>query len=262
MRGLVAGVFERAKLFWSAGIAGKILIALMGLVVALMGSPPAYVLLIVLALEALSFISLYAADSLKSSAEPMLMRLDYEYGMGWPVPEVVREQYNADFGSLESLGAKIREGQPYFVSETAIGTERLKEAVLESALYTRDIAKGARNVVFSVFVLVALAFFCLLASGLYRLFTHGAQSGLEFAVDALIFLAGIDLLPLAGKYDQLVQASTHTRESLAGLHREEAILPAVIEYQLARSNAPLLPTFKFLQRRQPLGAIWKGPSAK
>lgn len=130
--------------------------------------------------------------------------------------------------------------------------------MLESALYTRTIASNAKGVVFAVFSLLILSVFVLLVSGAYQLLKRPGETASAFITDALIVLVTLDLLPLALRYGELAAASTKLRSQLNPITAptEANIMPSVIEYQIARSYAPLLPTFAFLARRLPLASIW------
>lgn len=262
MREITAGIFEQAKTYWTVAISAKVLIAAAGIYLTFVPTNATPIAVIVLVFEVISASGFYRAESLKDDAEPILTRLDYEDGLGWHIPQQNVEQYRSDFEQFELRGRKVRRDDPYFSSSFSPGVERLKNNVLESALYTRAIARNACKAVIFVLAISSAAFCALFGSGLYRHFGTNHPSGSELFVSALIFLVTIDLVPLALRYNWFAGIATETRTALTHANTMEAVVPEVIAYQLARSSAPLLPTFTFLNGRTPLAAIWAGSRKK
>lgn len=263
MRYIVAGMFEQAKSYWTAAIWAKVLVAIAGFVLSFQPGAARIVGICVLALETVAFLGFSKADDLKSAAEPMLTRLDFEHGLGWKITKEQVDEYRADHGKYESRGRAVRMDEPYFASgDHQPGAEALRQGMMESAFFTRAISRNAMSVVYSIVALIALAFFTVLITGLYRQLSRGENAVDEFAVSGLIFLVTIDLVPLARQYGALAAAATRARDVLSGARSESTIISAVIEYQLARASAPLLPTFAFLKGRMPLSAIWSGDNRK
>ena len=258
MRYIVAGMFERAKLYWTVAMWAKVLVALAAFYLSAQPDSATPVGAIVLLLEISAMIGFSMANALKSAAEPMLSRLDFEHGLGWHLNKSQIDEYRADYGRYELRGRAVRMGDPYFATSSPPSPDVLRESMIESAFYTRAIARSAKTVVYLVTGLIATAFVTLLVTGLYRHFAHGANPVGEFVVDGLIFLVTLDLVPLARQYGDLSVAATRSRDALSGAKTESEIVAAVVEYQLARASAPLLPTFAFLKGRWPLAAIWTG----
>ena len=258
IRFISAGLFERAKQFWLTAMGSKTAIALLGMLSAYFHNAMAYFAIGILALEVLASFSFFRADKLKSEAEPILMRLDYEESLGWAIPDSSKSEWAADFANFESLGARIRTDEPYFAQGGATGFAILRRNMLESALYTRTIAANAKGVVLSLFALLLISFVTLLVTGWYELLSEPSEPASTFFTDALIVLVALDLLPLALRYGELAIAATKLRLYLNSLTTptDSTVMPAVIEYQVARAYAPLLPTFAFLARRLPLASIW------
>ncbi len=259
-RYIVTGLFERAKRYWTIAVLGKIAVACFGLFVAVRPSfAPSFGIAILIA-EAASLTCFYRADALKSQAEPVLMRLDFDESLGWLMPKDYVEELSADFGAFKDKGRRIRAGDAYFApGDTMIGLNRLQKNISEAALYTRTIAGAARNVIFILFMILFCAVVAVLISGIYRQGFHGTNAAGEFLVAALLVLVTMDILPLAFKYNTLRCEATRTRRLLSTLSAtapDAKVLPIAIEYQLARTVAPLLPTYTFLKKRFPLGAIW------
>jgi hypothetical protein len=258
IRSISAGLFERAKSFWVTAMFSKAAIAVMGLAAAYFHDATTYLAMAILAFELIASLAFYRADQLKSEAEPILVRLDYEESMGWKIPESSKLDWVADFQEFEPLGARVRNAQPYFAQTGPTGVATLRKNILESALYTRTISKNARTVVFVLFALLLLTFLALLITGTFELLATPHEPAPALITDALIALVTIDLLPLALRYGELADAAMKLRRHLNPVTAmtESNIIPAVVEYQVSRANGPLLPTFSFLARRLPLAAIW------
>jgi hypothetical protein len=259
-RYIVTGLFERAKRYWTIAVFGKVVVAFIGFLVAIRPSFAAGFAIAILLAEAVSATCFYRADALKSQAEPVLSRLDLDESLGWSLPRDYLEELSADYGGFAQKGQRIRGGDAYFApGEASVGWSRLSKNVLESALYTRTIAAAARNVIFTLFAIMLCIVAAVSISGAYRQFFQGTNAAGEFLVDALLLLVTMDLLPLGFQYNTLRCEATRTRSRLSSLPRdaaEAAVLPIALQYQLARAVAPLLPTFAFLKKRFPLGAIW------
>lgn len=156
-RYIVTGLFERAKRYWTIAVLGKIAVACFGFFVAVRPSFASAFGLAILVAEAAASTCFYRADALKSQAEPVLMRLDFDESLGWLMPKDYVDELSADFAKFKDKGQRIRAGDAYFApGETMIGLTRLQKNLLESALYTRTIAAAARNVYLYYFYDVAL----------------------------------------------------------------------------------------------------------
>ena len=259
-RHIVTGLFERAKRYWTVAVLGKIAVACFGFFVAIRPSFASALGLAILIAETASSTCFYRADALKSQAEPVLMRLDLDESLDWPIPRDYVDELSADFEKFKDEGQRIRAGDAYFApGGTMIGLNRLRKNISESALYTRTIAAATRNVIFAIFAILLCAVAAVLISGLYRHAFQGTNAAGEFLVTALLVLVTMDLLPLGFQYNSLRCEATRTRRMLSTLSvnaPDATVIPIVIEYQLARAVAPLLPTYAFLNKRFPLGAIW------
>lgn len=259
-RHIVTGLFERAKRYWTIAVLGKLVVACFGFFVAIRPSFASALGLAILIVETASSLCFYRADALKSQAEPVLMRLDLDESLDWPIPKDYVDELSADFGKFRDKGQRIRADDAYFTpGSTMIGLNRLRKNLSESALYTRTIAAAARNVIFTLFAILFCVVATVLISGLYRHVFQGTNAAGEFLVTALLVLVTIDLLPLGFQYNTLRCEATRTRRVLSTLFAnapDAVVMPIAIEYQLARAVAPLLPTYAFLKKRFPLGAIW------
>ena len=259
-RFIVTGLFERAKRDWTTAIIAKFVVAIIGFIVAIRPGNAAALGLVILVAETMSATCFYRAERLKAQAEPVLARLDLEDSLGWATPKSYIDELAADFGTFSRVGQRIRGDDAYFSpGEIPIGWRRLSNNMSESALYTRTIAAAARNVIFTLCGIMISAVAIVLISGIYRQAYQGTNAAGEFLVDALLFLVTIDLLPLGFRYHTLRCEATQTRSVLSSLSpdsNEAAVVPIAIQYQLARAVAPLLPTYAFLRKRFPLGAIW------
>ena len=263
MRNIVSGLFERAKSWWLVGFWSKVAVAIAGFVLSADPAAALGVGIAVLCLEGLATAAFYFADGLKSKAEPILTRLDYEGALGWSIPKELTDEYRADYSKYEALGQKVRQNDPYFATPpTETGVETLVANIMESAFYTRSIAKSAANVCYFLLSVTAVAFFSVLLTAVYRDVFRARHEFYEYAVDALILLVTIDLAPRARQYLALSGEAGRARDILPRAKTIEEVIPAVVEYQLARASAPLLPTFTFLKGRTPLAAIWTGSAGK
>ncbi|MHB8390676.1 MAG: hypothetical protein ACYDBH_14035 [Acidobacteriaceae bacterium] len=238
-------------------VVAKSLSAFCGLVLCFLPDAAIVIGITILLLELASSCCFYFSDAIKTSAEPTLTRLDFEHGLGWKIPKEDVDNFLADFAQHEQRGRDVRGDDEYFSSPVAdTGPQRLRSDITESALYTRTIALNARDVLLFILFGIVAALLAVLITGLYRHFSHGRAIGQELAVDVLIFLVAIDLVPLCIRYNALAQTASRTRDILKRANTESEVVPAVVDYQLARASAPLLPTFAFLSRRFPLSAIW------
>ena len=205
----------------------------------------------------------WKTDHLKGRAESLLRKFEMYDGLGWPVSQ--RELADLQMESSKSIKKKLSNmdtTNDYFISKEANPIPRILENLSESAWYTKHQAKRMASYLISVSVGVVIL---LIAAIVIVLRTPDTQAVLldlsKGVIVVILFLFFYGYVRLAVDYKQYANAVERAEKQATDAIKDPNLTEAhaiklLTEYQITRTNAPLLPGWLWNRMKDELNEKW------
>lgn len=264
LQNLANKAFDRAKLWSGVAHALQILIYLAGAVAVLYPKITLQYPWIALPLAAISLGINTRANSLRSDAEMLKRNLESFDGFGFPVEgrmlADLRQKLNIKLSDqkLELL----RKGNTY-ASDEPVGAKRAAQNLAESTWYSKQLSKYAFQWLSGIFVISLLISISLLLYSAISL--SGSSVGISASrcvAATLIFIISGGILKALQGFHSFAHKAEQIDNEVSVLITQDAfdtyrVKHLLGEYQLARAQAPLIPTFVWKIHRKTMNQNFK-----
>lgn len=261
-RNLVKVIFDGAKLWWIAGLASKIVAAVLGIVAVLLNLTSAAFPIALAALAIASEFFQWRSDALKGRAEGLKRKIEYQDAFGWQISRIDYSDHLANLSGKQRNAVAQSVKENYFASRQPKGPVRAMENLQESSWWSKHLA-GTMEVVCGVtiaFLLLGSIFGFNLSISTIKDFTT-LQSVSRVVTSVLALIASLGLIRLLSGYYAFARRSELIEQAVAVLLKDANVdqvsaLRQLHEYQIARASAPLIPDVVWKTRRATLNNLW------
>ena len=211
----------------------------------------------------LAELCLWRSDRLKSLAQTLHRKLDMEDSFGWKISAAEMSDVLARSPfDLNSLARQDDMGSNYWASKETPGSKRAVENVQESAWWSKHLAESMW--------LVCLAWPCILLIGSVSLLIFSIQTfqdadqlsnAAKIVTSAILLIFSLGFIRFTVGYFSFSKKSERIEEAATAMLKSATIdnveaIKLWQEYQLARSTAPMLPTWIWKRRQVKLNLLW------
>ena len=274
------GLFARCKFYWGAGLATKLVVFILGVVVVVAPIDGKIVALTGIVLALASEGLMWQADRWKGAAHGLHRKLDFQNSFGWLISESELMDYLARYpGNMDELIGQSTGS--YFASNEPPSARRAVENVRESAWWSMHLAESMFWQ--SVVVIIGVVVGCLLllnvsvgslASSQTTISTTqiatpqptetkqgvNAQT-VKIVTAAILFIFSFGLFKFSTGYYSFSAKSKQVKDSAELLIKSDLIeevqaIKIWQDYHLAREAAPIIPTWIWKLREKKLNALW------
>jgi hypothetical protein len=264
LRSLAQAHFDTAKWMWWTALGCKAGTVLVGVLVLFYypATQLGYIAAAVLTLGGELFT--FYSDTSKGRSEAMRRNLDLTDSFGGDVPRKDAADLQAETREriLRKLPAE-GEAEPYFGSTEPPGPTRALENLLESSWWSRRLSHTMSTLYgWVVGAVVTLAILLLVTTLATATSTAGLDTWAKLGTFLIVSISSLGLVrQLAGyrKFETGAGAIEETAEQLLedGCDDQIEALRAWQKYHLARTSAPLIPTFIWRLQRDRLNRLWR-----
>jgi hypothetical protein len=254
---VMRALFRKSKYWYAAALVGKLVVSLMGLIYLYSAMSRVTEPILAFILYIASELAVWRSEKFRNLAEAALRRLEHSNSFGWKFSgvEYISLLINASAATQTSP-------EPYYASTAAPGATRALDNVLESAWWSQQLSASLRTCCLMVAAILAT----LAISGLW-LGVAGEPQGVSREVLSVLVSSLLGLLPAAdllrlsrnfGEFGDVSRGVVDHAESLSHSKdlRDQDVLMLLHEYQVARSNAPLIPEWLWKMKRGTLNKLW------
>lgn len=263
LKHLVNKVYDRTKLWAGVGISFQIFLYLAGILaifeprVTLKYPPVAFLIAL------LGLVVATKASKCKGVAERLKREHEYVDGFGKAPSGPRLASLNIDFPkSLRpSFSTLLSEGITYD-SSAPYGTTRALENLVESAWFSQHLSKTCARILGGVFISgLSLSIILLVICATDLSGTPAGLAGAQGVTGTLLFLISIGLYRNWTGYQSFSARSEQIDNEACALLSKDMpdqveALRLMTEYQVARSSAPIIPTWVWRIQRNHLNAQW------
>ncbi len=204
----------------------------------------------------------WQSDNMKEIAESMLRRYEMNNSLGWGISR--REINNMLVLAPKSViaAAESPDEKEYFASTSGIGLERLVDNLEEDAWWSKHLANEMAKWVGLLSVLVTvLAFVLLIVAFQSSVAQTAADRIAQVIISIVVFMFSGGYVRLAFDYRDFALKSREVEMQAEQLRRsprmdETEAIKLQQDYQIARSIAPLLPTWNYKRMQGRLNGLW------
>ncbi|MGI0488511.1 hypothetical protein ACN4EK_24130 [Pantanalinema rosaneae CENA516] len=263
-RAICNAYFVLAKKWLTFALLCKLLIFVVGTITVFVPSlggyiPPLLITLFAIIAELFS----WRSDVYKGSAEALLRKLDARDSLGWAISGAEM----SDLGirspkKLSKLVSAAALNQEYFASQEGVGAKRTLENIQESAWWSKHLSErmGQYYLLLTVGLIIGLVL--VLAASVETVRNYTLLVGIGRVVTAslmLVFSLGLfrsvlGYYSFAGKAARIEERIEHLLGNVS--ITEIDAIKVMHEYQLARSSAPLIPSWLWEQMKDDLNEMW------
>lgn len=255
--------FDIAKLNLNLSTLCGLIILGLDVIVTFAGIFEEWLALIAALLIILSSIFSWRSARLRDSAELILRRFDMYNGLGWSIDRAEMSDLRAAASESVKRAAKTPAlASTYFTDQSTTGTQKLLKNLEESAWCTKQQALRMSQYtgIFSVIVFV-LALITLIIALQSTLDLNTSNSIAKVTISVIVFVVSGGYVRQAFDYKLLAEDANQAERRAIELGKsnptvEEAI-NALHDYQIARTVAPLLPSWLWKLVQKELNELWE-----
>jgi len=220
---------------------------------------PLFVLVLAIAAEFLS----WRSDTHKGKAEAWLRKLDGLDSFGWQISDAELSDLLVQSPiKIDNLVIEEALQQAYFASQETQGTRRALENLQESAWWSKHLTERMwQYYAFATALLFILSLIILLVS-IYVFDDKNILSSVgRIITSTLILTVSLNLSRSILNYQRFSLKSGNIEATANSLLRNSALQESEViklwsEYHLARSSAPIIPTWLWNTMRDRLNTTW------
>lgn len=264
LEGLLSALFSGSKGRWGLGVALEALAVLAGATFVLVPVEIPWAGIAVTVTGLAGSLFRWRGDVRRGHAEQLLRAKELRDGLQWSVDSKMFADLREAYSSLGPIaGARQAEQRDFYDTDEPKGARRLLEMIRESTWWSERLARFAFRL--SVGLIAVLILLCLyaglpLVQALSGVLPDSVQLvGLYTALICLLF--SCDLGRMALGYTHFASSARDANLQLNALAShpspsEASVLSIVLEYQVARAEAPPIPDWAWRLRRETLNEIW------
>jgi len=255
-------VYARCKRWLAVALSLKGLLFAGGTLTVLTSVDSLIAPLVIAALAAASELAMWRSDFVKSVAEAVQRKLDFENSFGWRITNAdlrdVLARYATNLPRLQEQSTSN-----YFASQDPPGLQRALQNLQESAWWSKHLTESMWKVCLIAICLLVVFCMVLLLTSIQTISDQTVLASIARVVtSAILLLFSLNLLrSMVGYFTfskKAEKAEDAASKLLAGGSIDD-IEPIKLwqEYQLARASASLLPTWMWKLRQKKLNQLWQ-----
>lgn len=263
-RKLTEALFNRAKLWWGLSLTLKVCSLIIGVGFALIFPSFEYGALITLGVYAAAECVIWRSDVLKSLAESIKRKVEFQNAFGWSISRAEISDLLASRipSSIKKKIPPPNDTDNYFASHANPGPSRALENTQESAWWSWHLATFLWKYCFGLVAILIIISIIVLLITLNAGFDHTKQVMIGRIVTAtltLLFSIGIARLGISYyNFNKQSENTVHRTELLIERGCDEiSAIKTLHEYQLARSTAPFIPSWLHWLKNTELNNLWE-----
>jgi hypothetical protein len=184
-------------------------------------------------------------------------------GLGWKIPRTELADAAVELSDVCYQRAKTRVQEPYFASNTPPGPIRALENLQESAWFSKHLSNAAGHWCATIASILVVASMAALLTAIATVKDFGFLDSLgRIVVSLMMLIFSVELIPLAVSYYRFSKRAGFIEgHAVAALGQSAPdVIPSAQlwgDYHIARSRAPLIPTWLWRLRRKQLNRLWQ-----
>lgn len=221
--------------------------------------PPLLITVLAIVAEFFSWLS----DVYKGNAETLLRKLDARDSLGWAISKA--EMSDLEIRSPKKLAQLVSAtvlNQNYFASQENVGARRTLENFQESAWWSKHLCTRMGQYYLTLTIILIVGSFFVLAASIETVRDYTFLVGIGRVVTASLMLVfSLGLVRAVLGYYEFAKKAAHIEERIEHLLENTTVIEidaikVMHEYQLARSAAPLIPSWVWKQMQRKLNETW------
>ncbi|MBL8122485.1 MAG: hypothetical protein JNJ39_00125 [Blastocatellia bacterium] len=257
--------FGWAKGWWWANLALKFAAFVLGVLAVFLPQEVVWLAGVVALLLFCGEVSGIRSGILRSTAESLHRKLDFQNSFEWPISDIELADAVATLSKrARKRLLKATKADDYFASTEPAGWKRAMQNLQESAWWSKHLAGSMANYCLALTIgLVSGSIAMLVISYLIVSSTEPLASVSRIAISVLLLIVSLGLIPLTINYRTFAtrcrQSERRATDLLnsSGADSESQAIKAFNEYHLARASAPPLPSLLWKYMERHLNETWK-----
>lgn len=207
----------------------------------------------------------WRADRLKSNYQSILQKFEFLDSLGWEITPREKSDWLVPLTKKQrkEVTALNRTPQHYFASKKKPSSRRLLENLEESSWWSKELAKFAASVIGIFTMFVILTSIGLLLISIFVAVNQATLVNIAKVITSVLAAVfSIGFVRLSCEYWEFAQFSAKTEKTTSEIldkskePKEAEASKLLHEYQIARSNAPMLPNWAWKLNQKKLNVIW------
>lgn len=263
--------FAMTKRWWAATWYLKFAAFTVGIIAVLFPNTSIYTTIVVGIFSFASEFSGIQSNSNKGLAEGFLRKLDLRNSFDWEISNLeVADAFVYLSKNAKAQFALTDQPDSYFASSETAGWTRAMHNLQESAWWSKHLAKSMGRYCFALTIFLAVISVLILIFSVLQTSTVEPQVSLaeqmtninRFVIALLLLIVSFGLIPLTINYFSFSGKAEKSERLATELLKSDSdntiqAIKAFNEYHLARSSAPLIPTWLWKKKNDTLNEGWK-----
>jgi hypothetical protein len=267
LQALMNAQFDAAKFDQNMAVLCSIIVLILDIVVTFTSFFQKEVALIVGILVIASAAFLWRSSRLRDTAEGELRKFEFYKGLGWEISSrEVSDILASAPNSVKKAARRSSDSDAYFIDTSDVGPQKLLRNLEESSWWTKQLARRMTNITAAFSIVVATTAVITLVISLQNALSQTVADNIASAtISVIVFLFAGGYVRLAFDY-HLLSLSADKAEAQACellqsnqvnqvLEESEAV-KVMLDYQIARTTAPLIPTWLWKMNQDELNKLW------
>ena len=256
---------ENAKWWWYCAGAIQIAVLIINTLATVGNVFPTIFAIVATFLTLLSVFAQWRSDESRGVAQVLLRKLEWLNGFGWEVSDVELRTLHMKLPAHVKKKIEANPTMPldYFSSDLEPSARRLIYSLCESSFFSHHLALRTATISAGIsLVILTLAVVTLVAS-VQNASTQAIGSTVaQVATTVLVFLVTAGFVRLSYDYYRFSQDAKDTEIRASEMLKQLRVtqsdaIKLCSEYQVARSNSPLIPDQIYNRMRVELNAMWE-----
>ena len=218
---------------------------------------------IVVLMAVMNTVCIWLSDRQNDLAQLMLRKFELFDSLGWKISNLEVADWLVGLPNRTRLAVHSIESDPFFASHEPAGTKRMMKNLEESAFWSKHEARWMFIIVLIlgiITLLFSLVIGAISLEGGTAAEYPGRIADTIIAIFTFVFSGGYFRLAFEYKSfaDQAHECKGKATQLLQGTSIPETdAVKTLMDYQIARATAPILPDWIYLILRKRLNEIWK-----
>ena len=263
--------FTVTKRWWAATWYLKFAVFVVGIIAMFFPGISIYMTILVGIFSFASEFSNIKSNYNKGLAESFLRKLDLRNSFGWEISNLeIADAFVYLSKNAKAQFALTNQPDSYFASGETAGWARAMHNLQESAWWSKHLAKSMGRYCFGLTIFLAVISILILIFSLTL--TSTVEQQISFAeqiininrivIALLLLIISFGLIPLTINYYSFSEKAERSERLASELLKSDSdntvqAIKAFNEYHLARSSAPLIPTWLWKNKNDTLNEGWK-----
>ncbi len=256
--------FDAAKFNQNMAVLCSIIVLVLDIVVTFTSFFEKQVALIAAILVISSAALLWRSSRLRDIAEGELRKFEFYKGIGWEISSrEVSDILASAPTAVKKAARRSNDIDTYFIDVSDVGPQKLLRNLEESSWWTKQLAQRMTSITAAFSILIAaVAVITLVVSLQNTPLQTVADSIASTTISVIVFLFAGGYVRLAFDYHLLSQsadkAEARACELLTSKQKaeESEAIKVLLDYQIARTTAPLIPTWLWKMNQNELNKLW------